>query len=59
MASASTISYGANKDPIQPMIKAHFSGKLVSSGISDLAIASVYSEEELMMKMMMMMYYYD
>ena len=40
------------------MIKAFFSGKLVSSGISDVVIASVYSEKTRLMKltkMMMMM----
>ena len=47
--SQDTISYGANKDHIlvrtvllKPMIKAHFSAKMVSSGISDVVIASVY-----------------
>ena len=45
--SQGTISYGASKDLIlvstvqlKPMIKAHFSGKLVSSGISDVVITS-------------------
>ena len=41
------------------MKEAHFSGRMVSSGISDVAIASVHSEKtrpkKLMMKMMMMM----
>ena len=44
---------------LKPMIKAHFSGRMVSSGISDVAIASVHSEKtrlkNLMKKMMMMM----
>ena len=47
-----TISYGASKDLIlvhtvqlKPMIKPHFSGKLVSSGISDVEFASVHSEK--------------
>ena len=46
-----TISYGASKDLIlvhivqlKPMITAHSSGKMVSSGISDIVIASVHSE---------------
>ena len=29
---------------LKPMTKAHFSGRMVSSGISDVAFASVYSE---------------
>ena len=29
---------------IKPMIKAHFSGKMVSSGIIDVVIASVHSD---------------
>ena len=29
---------------LKPMIKAHFSGRMVSLGISDVAIASVHSE---------------
>ena len=63
--SQGIISYGASKDLIlvhtvqlKPMIKAHFSGKLVSSGTSDVVITSVYSEKtrlKKLMKMMMMM----
>ena len=56
-----TISYGASKDLIlaykvqqKPMIKAHFSGRMVS-GISDVVIASVYSEKIHLKKLMMMM----
>ena len=30
---------------LKTMIKAHFSGKMVSSGISDVGFASVYSEK--------------
>ena len=30
---------------LNPMIKAHSSGRMVSSGISDVVIASVYSEK--------------
>ena len=30
---------------LKPMIKTHFSGRLVSSGISDVTIASVHSEK--------------
>ena len=30
---------------LKPMIKAHFSGRMVSSGISDVVIASVHSEK--------------
>ena len=62
MASASTPS--AN-DPakdlvlvhtvqLKPMIKAHFSGRIVSSGIIDVAFASVYSEKTRLTKLMMM-----
>ena len=53
MASASTPSANEPaKDLIlvhtvqlKPMIKAHFSGRMVSSGISDVVFASVYSEK--------------
>ena len=42
---------------LKPMIKEHFSGRMVSSGISDVAFTSVYSKKtclkKLMMKMMM------
>ena len=58
--SQGTISYGASKDLIlvhrvqlKPMIKAHFSGTMVSSGISDVAFASVYSEKTRLKKLMM------
>ena len=49
-----------NTIQLKPMIKAHFSGRMVASGISDVAFASVYSEKThlkklMMMKMMMMM----
>ena len=52
MASASTSSANEQaKDVVlvhtvqlKPMIKAHISGRMISSGISDLSIASVYSE---------------
>ena len=37
------------------MIKAYSSGRMVSSGISDVAIASVYSEKAHLKKLMMMM----
>ena len=59
--SQGTIRYGASKDLIlvrtvllKPMIKAHISGKLVSSGISDVVIASVYSEKTCLKKLMKM-----
>ena len=53
MASASTPSANepvknlilAHTVQLKPMIKAHFSGRVVSSGISDVAIASVLSEK--------------
>ena len=48
MASAQLISYGASKDPIlvhtvqlKPMIKTHSRGRMVSSCINDVVIASV------------------
>ena len=37
---------------LKPMIKAHFSGKMVSSGISDVAITSVYPEKTRLKKLM-------
>ena len=37
---------------LKPIIKAQISGKLVSSGISDVAIASAYSEKIRMKKLM-------
>ena len=48
---------------LKPMIKAHFSGRMVSSGISDVAIASVHSEKTRLKKLMKMIiiiinYYY-
>ena len=58
MASASTSSANEPaKDLIlvhtlwlKPMIKAHFSGGMVSSSISDVAFASVYSEKTRLIK---------
>ena len=35
------------------MIKAHFSGRMVSSGISDIAFASVHSEKTRLKKLIM------
>ena len=59
--SQCTISYGPSKDLIlvhtvqlKPMIKAHFSGRMVSSGISDVAFTSVYSEKTRLKKLMIM-----
>ena len=52
--SLGTISYGASKDltvQLKPMIKAQFSGKLVSSGVSDVVIASVDSEKTRLKKL--------
>ena len=40
---------------LKPMIKAHFSGRMVSSGISDVAFTSVYSEKTRLKKLMMKM----
>ena len=63
MASASTLS--ANEPAkililvhtvqLKPMIKAQISGTMVSSGISDVAIASVHSEKTRLKKCMMIM----
>ena len=60
MASARA-SYGASLDLIlvhtvqlKPMINAHFSGRMVSSGIRDVAFASVCSEKNRLKKLMMM-----
>ena len=39
---------------LKPMIKAQISGRMVSSGISDVAFASVYSEKTRLKKLMMM-----
>ena len=38
---------------LKPMIKAQISGKMISSGISDVTIASVYSEKTRLKKMIM------
>ena len=38
---------------LKPIIKAQISGKLVTSGISDVAIASLHSEKTCMKKMIM------
>ena len=59
MASASTLSANVPaKDlnlvhtvQLKPMIKAHFSGRMLSSGISDVVFASVYSEKIHLKKM--------
>ena len=61
MASASTPSANEPaKDLIlvhtvqlKPMIKANFSGRMVSSGISDIVIASVHSEKTHLKKLIM------
>ena len=39
---------------LKPMIKAHFSEGMVSSAISDVAFASVYSEKTRLKKLMIM-----
>ena len=38
---------------LKPIIKAQISGRMVSSGISDVAFASVYSEKTPLKKLMM------
>ena len=40
---------------LKPMIRAHFSGRMVSSGKSDVAFASVHSEKTCLKKLMKMM----
>ena len=40
---------------LKPMIKAQISGRMVSSGISDVAFSSVYSEKTRQKKCMMIM----
>ena len=62
MASARVqISFRASKDlslvhtvHLQPMIKTHFSGKLVSSGTSDVVITSVSFGKTRLQKLMKM-----
>ena len=39
---------------LKPVLKAHFSGRMVSNGISDVAIASVHSEKSRLKKLMIM-----
>ena len=61
MASASTLSANepvkdlilVNTVRLKLMIKAHFSGRMVSSGISVVAFATVYSEKTRLKKLMM------
>ena len=63
MASASTPSANEQaKDLIlvhtvqlKPMIKAKISGRMISSGISDVVIASVHSEKTRLKKLIMIM----
>ena len=40
---------------LKPMIKARISGRMVSSGISDVVTASVYSEKTCLKKLMMIL----
>ena len=61
MASASTPSVNeparnlilVHSVQLKPMIKAHFSGRMVSSGISDVAFASVHYEKTRLMMLIM------
>ena len=61
MASASTPSANepakdlilVHSVQLKPMIKAHFSGRMISSGISDVAFASVHSEKTRLKKLIM------
>ena len=61
MASASTSSANTSQGPrfspavqLKPMIKAQISGRMVSSGISDISFASVHSEKNRLKKLMIM-----
>ena len=38
---------------LKPMIKAHFSGRMVSCSISDVVLSSVYSEKKSLKKLIM------
>ena len=40
---------------LKPMIKEHFSGRMISSGISDVGFTSVHSEKTRLKKLMMKM----
>ena len=42
---------------LKPMIKAYFSGRMVSSGISDVAFASVHSDKTRLKKLIMIYYF--
>ena len=63
MASASTPSTNKPAEDLilvhtvqlKPMIKAQISGRMLSSGISDVAIASVHSEKTRLKKMIIIM----
>ena len=63
MASASTLSANEQaKDVVlvhtvqlKPMIKAQISGRMISSGISNVVIVSVYSEKTRLKKMIMIL----
>ena len=44
---------------LKPMIKAHISGRMISSGTSDVAIASVHSEKTLSDEVDEDCYYYN
>ena len=43
-----------NTIQLKPMIKAHVSGRMISSGISDVVFASVHSEKTRLKKLMIM-----
>ena len=46
--------HSSNTVKLKPIIKAQISGKLVTSGISDVATASVHSEKTRLKKLMIM-----
>ena len=54
MVSASTPSHFSHTVKLKPIIRAQISEKLVSSGISDVATASVHSEKTRLKKLMIM-----
>ena len=50
---ASAITPSVNEPARAPMIKTQISGRMICSGISDVAIASVYSEKTHLKKLIM------
>ena len=44
---------------LKPIIKAQISGKLLTNGIGDVAIASIHSEKNRLKKMIMIIFFYE